>query len=217
MALLERRIGLLFAAFLVLLLLAGRARALPGHRQGLEPAPAPPPPSRSARCELPARRGTIVDRHGVELAVSEPADDVSATPVPGQGPGQDAPRKLAPLLGVDPDDARCASSPSATPASSTSRARCPAGQADGGAASSNLAGIELTPGAPARLPARVPRRAAARLGRHRRRRACAGSSTRDDKLLHGHRRRAPPRQGRARRADLDPRHRSPPSPARASS
>ena len=36
---------------------------------------------------VPARRGAIVDRRGVALATSEPADDISATPVPDQGPG----------------------------------------------------------------------------------------------------------------------------------
>jgi cell division protein FtsI (penicillin-binding protein 3) len=99
MALLERRIGLLFAAFLLLLALAGgralwlgtvKASALKGAAASQQ----------VASVDLPARRGTIVDRKGVELAVSEPADDVSATPYLVRDPVKTATR-LAPLLGVD--------------------------------------------------------------------------------------------------------------------
>ena len=101
MALLERRIGLLFAAFLVLLLLAaGRALFL-GTVKGSSLASAAASQQVSS-LELPARRGTIVDRHGFELAVSEPADDVSATPYLVKDPVKTA-AKLAPLLGVDED------------------------------------------------------------------------------------------------------------------
>ena len=101
MALLERRIGLLFAAFLALLLLAaGRALFL-GTIKGSSLSNAAASQQVSS-LELPARRGTIVDRHGFELAVSEPADDVSATPYLVKDPARTA-AKLAPLLGVDPD------------------------------------------------------------------------------------------------------------------
>jgi cell division protein FtsI/penicillin-binding protein 2 len=98
-ALLERRIGLLFAAFLVLLVLAaGRALFLSTIKgSSLASAAAS---QQVSSLELPARRGTIVDRHGVELAVSEPADDVSATPYLVKDPVKTA-AKLAPLLGVD--------------------------------------------------------------------------------------------------------------------
>jgi cell division protein FtsI (penicillin-binding protein 3) len=100
-ALLERRIGLLFAAFLVLLVLAaGRALFL-GTIKGSSLASAAASQQVSS-LELPARRGTIVDRHGIELAVSEPADDVSATPYLVRDPVNTA-GKLAPLLGVDED------------------------------------------------------------------------------------------------------------------
>jgi cell division protein FtsI/penicillin-binding protein 2 len=100
-ALLERRIGLLFAAFLALLLLAaGRALFL-GTIKGSSLANAAASQQVSS-LELPARRGTIVDRHGSELAVSEPADDVSATPYQVKDPAKTA-AKLSPLLGVDPD------------------------------------------------------------------------------------------------------------------
>ena len=49
---------------------------------------------------LPAPRGTITDRNGAVLAVSEPASDVSATPYLVREPLRVA-AKLAPLLGVD--------------------------------------------------------------------------------------------------------------------
>jgi cell division protein FtsI (penicillin-binding protein 3) len=99
MALLERRIGLLFAAFLILLALgAGRALWLGTVRAaGLKGAAAS---QQVASVDLPARRGTVVDRKGVELAVSEPADDVSATPYLVRDPVKVATR-LAPVLGLD--------------------------------------------------------------------------------------------------------------------
>src|SRR5919205_4589334 len=102
MALLERRIGLLFAAFLALLLLAaGRALFL-GTIKGSSLASAAASQQVSS-LELPARRGTIVDRHGVELAVSEPADDISATPYLVKDPVRTA-QRLAPILGSPEDE-----------------------------------------------------------------------------------------------------------------
>jgi cell division protein FtsI (penicillin-binding protein 3) len=101
-ALLERRIGLIFAAFLALLVLAaGRALFL-GTIKGSSLASAAASQQVSS-LELPARRGTIVDRNGSELAVSEPADDVSATPYLVKDPIKTAAR-LAPLLGRTEDE-----------------------------------------------------------------------------------------------------------------
>jgi cell division protein FtsI (penicillin-binding protein 3) len=101
-ALLERRIGLIFAAFLALLVLAaGRALFL-GTIKGSSLASAAASQQVSS-LELPARRGTIVDRNGSELAVSEPADDVSATPYLVNDPIKTAAR-LAPLLGRTEDE-----------------------------------------------------------------------------------------------------------------
>jgi len=101
MALLERRIGLLFAAFLVLLLVAGgRAVWLGGVRSGsLASAATSQQVSSTA---LPAARGSIVDRKGNPLAVSEPAADVSATPYQVKDPIKAA-EKLAPVLGQTPE------------------------------------------------------------------------------------------------------------------
>ena len=101
MALLERRIGLLFAVFLALLLLAGGRALFLGAIKGSSLASAATNQQVSS-IELPARRGTIVDRNGFELAVSEPADDVSATWYLVKDPIKTA-NKLAPLLGVDAD------------------------------------------------------------------------------------------------------------------
>jgi cell division protein FtsI/penicillin-binding protein 2 len=47
--------------------------------------------------DVPARRGAITDRNGIELAVSEPADDVAVTPYLVTSPLKVA-RRLAPLL-----------------------------------------------------------------------------------------------------------------------
>lgn len=101
MALIPRRIGLLFAVFLFLLVLAaGRATWL-GTVQGdtLRDAAAT---QQASELKVPARRGAIVDRRGVELAVTEPADDVSATPYLVKDPANVA-KKIAPILG-DPEE-----------------------------------------------------------------------------------------------------------------
>jgi cell division protein FtsI (penicillin-binding protein 3) len=78
-ALVERRIGFLFAVFLVLLAF-GAARA---SWLGVVRAPSL---KRAAATQqksdvvVPARRGAITDRRGVELAVSQPASTIAATP-----------------------------------------------------------------------------------------------------------------------------------------
>jgi cell division protein FtsI/penicillin-binding protein 2 len=98
----ERRIGLLFALFLVLLLVAGARTAWLGGVKG-------PSLQRLASTQqvvelnVPARRGAISDRHGIELAVSEPADDVAATPYLIKDKLKVASR-IAPLLGANQDD-----------------------------------------------------------------------------------------------------------------
>lgn len=101
MALIERRIGLLFSAFLVLLLIAGVRVVWLGTVKGSSLASAATS-QQVADTELPARRGTIVDRRGTELAVSEPADDVSATPYLVKDPLRTA-NRLAPLLSTTPE------------------------------------------------------------------------------------------------------------------
>ena len=96
MALIQKRIGLLFAAFLVLLAFAGlRAMWLGTIQAGSLRTAAVT--QQDARVKVPARRGEIVDRTGRELAVTEPAMDVSATPYLIKDPGAVA-KKIAPLL-----------------------------------------------------------------------------------------------------------------------
>jgi cell division protein FtsI (penicillin-binding protein 3) len=77
--LIERRIGLLFAATLVLLGLAAAKASWLGLVRGstLSRAAAT---QQESDVTVPARRGTITDRLGVELAVSQPAISVAATP-----------------------------------------------------------------------------------------------------------------------------------------
>ncbi len=97
MSLVDRRIGLLFAGFLILLF-AALARALYlGTIEGDDLARAASV-QQTATEVVPSRRGSILDRRGVELAVSEPASDVSVTPYLVKDPVVAA-RKLAPLLG----------------------------------------------------------------------------------------------------------------------
>lgn len=94
--LVDRRIGLLFAVFL-LALGAASARALWfGTVKGGTLAQAANIQQVSTDT-VPALRGTITDRHGTELAVSEPASDVSATPYLVKQPAKVA-RQLSPLV-----------------------------------------------------------------------------------------------------------------------
>ncbi len=97
MGLTERRIGLLFAIFLGLLALAaGRTFWLGGVKaSSLQRAATT---QQVDEIDVPARRGAISDRNGIELAVSEPAADVAATPYLVKQPLRVATR-LAPLLG----------------------------------------------------------------------------------------------------------------------
>jgi len=95
----DRRIGLLFLVFVA-------ALGLATLRAGWLGAVRAPALKRAAATQqvqtvtLPAPRGTITDRNGTVLAVSEPASDVSATPYLVREPLRVA-AKLAPLLGVD--------------------------------------------------------------------------------------------------------------------
>ncbi len=100
-ALVQRRIGLLFGAFFLLLVLAMlRTMDLGFLRSGSLSAAAN---EQHLTQELvPALRGAITDRNGVYLAVSEPADDVSATPYLIKDPVAVA-AELAPLLGQSND------------------------------------------------------------------------------------------------------------------
>jgi cell division protein FtsI (penicillin-binding protein 3) len=92
----ERRIGLLFLAFCALLVFAGaRAVQLGGLKGGSLRQKADS--QQVSKVPVPARRGTITDRKGMELAVSEPADDIAVTPYLIKDPAKAA-RRLAPLL-----------------------------------------------------------------------------------------------------------------------
>jgi cell division protein FtsI/penicillin-binding protein 2 len=97
--LVERRIGLLFAFFLCLIALAGLRSLQLGTLKGGMLAKAATS-QQVAETVVPAHRGTITDRKGVELAVSQAADDISATPYLVKDPAKAASR-IAPLLGVD--------------------------------------------------------------------------------------------------------------------
>jgi cell division protein FtsI (penicillin-binding protein 3) len=97
MVVVQRRIGMIFALFFLLLVLAAGRTFYLGELHGGALR-------RVARNQqltdekVPAQRGTITDRNGVELAVSEPAQDISADPYLLTDP-LGAARRLAPLLG----------------------------------------------------------------------------------------------------------------------
>ena len=97
MGLVNRRIGLLFALFLVLLGLASLRAAWLGtvRADSLKERAVT---QQVEDLDVPARRGTITDRRGVELAVSEDAVTVFANPFLIDDPAGTA-EKLAPLVG----------------------------------------------------------------------------------------------------------------------
>jgi cell division protein FtsI (penicillin-binding protein 3) len=99
--LIERRIGLLFAVFLGMLALAGLRAGWLGvvKADTLRKAAAT---QQTAQVKVPARRGAITDRNGIELAVSQPAKTVAATPYLIKDPQKIA-AKLTKPLGVDED------------------------------------------------------------------------------------------------------------------
>jgi cell division protein FtsI/penicillin-binding protein 2 len=96
-AVIDRRIGFLFVAFVGLLSFAMMRAVYLGAVQAgsLQRAAAT---QQVTKLSLPAPRGTVTDRNGVELAISESADDVAADPYLVKDPLA-ASQHLAPLLG----------------------------------------------------------------------------------------------------------------------
>jgi cell division protein FtsI (penicillin-binding protein 3) len=100
--LIERRIGLLFAVFLLaLVVVIGRAAWIQGVKGGQLSADAQS--QQSETLTVPAQRGAILDRNGNDLAVSEDAATIFATPYQVKDP-EKASRQLARVLSLDPDD-----------------------------------------------------------------------------------------------------------------
>jgi cell division protein FtsI/penicillin-binding protein 2 len=98
MRVIERRIGLLFAGFLLcFLVIAGRAFWLQGV-QGAKLA-SDAISQQTESIPLPSLRGSVLDRHGNELAASEDAATVFAVPSEVVNPARAA-QKLAPILGL---------------------------------------------------------------------------------------------------------------------
>ncbi len=102
MRLVERRIGFLFALFLALLALAAARATWLGTVESSDLG------ERALTQQVEeitvyARRGTITDRNGIELAVSEDATTVFANPFLIADPAGVS-RRLAPLLGMDQDE-----------------------------------------------------------------------------------------------------------------
>src|SRR3954469_16913601 len=98
MALIHKRIGLLFAGFALLIVAAGAKAGWMGTVRAASLKHAATT-QQVEQITVPSRRGAIVDRKGVELAVSEPADDIAVTPYLIKDPAGVA-RKLALLLGT---------------------------------------------------------------------------------------------------------------------
>ena len=102
MRLVERRIGFLFALFLALLVLAAARATWLGtvESRGLGDRAVG---QQVDEITVYARRGTITDRNGVELAVSEDATTVFANPMQITNPSGVA-EQIAPLLGMPEEE-----------------------------------------------------------------------------------------------------------------
>jgi cell division protein FtsI/penicillin-binding protein 2 len=96
-AVVQRRIGAIFGLFFILLVLAAGRTAYLGVLRGgsLRKAASNQQLTNEA---VTAQRGAITDRNGIDLAVSEPARDLSADPYLIADP-LGAAQRLAPLLG----------------------------------------------------------------------------------------------------------------------
>ena len=102
MRLIERRIGLLFAAFILCFsVVLARALWLQGVRGGALASQASY--QQTELVTVPGLRGRVLDRRGHELAVSEDAASVYATPYQVKDPPKTAER-LAPLLDLPEDE-----------------------------------------------------------------------------------------------------------------
>src|SRR6201986_728988 len=96
MRLIERRIGLLFAGFLIaFLLIVCRAFWLQGVEASTLSSQALS--QQTETVDVPGLRGAILDRDGTGLASSEDAATIYATPDQVKNPPK-APAKLAPIL-----------------------------------------------------------------------------------------------------------------------
>jgi cell division protein FtsI/penicillin-binding protein 2 len=99
MRLIERRIGLLFAGFLLcFLVIVGRAFWLQGV-QGAQLA-SEAMSQQTETVTVPGLRGSLLDRRGNQLAASEDAVTIFSTPYQVKNPPQAA-AKLAPILELD--------------------------------------------------------------------------------------------------------------------
>jgi cell division protein FtsI/penicillin-binding protein 2 len=99
MRLIERRIGLLFAGFLLcFLVIVGRAFWLQGVQGGALASQAISQQTETVM--VPGLRGSLLDRSGNELAASENAATIFATPYQVKSPLRAA-AKLAPILDLD--------------------------------------------------------------------------------------------------------------------
>ena len=97
MTIVQRRIGGIFGLFFLLLLIAAGRTLYLGTLKGASLRKAAATQQLTSEA-VPAQRGAISDRNGIDLAVSEPAQDISATPYLVTDPLASA-QKLAPLLG----------------------------------------------------------------------------------------------------------------------
>jgi len=98
LGLIDRRIGILFIAFVALLAIALARAAWLGSVQAAS-LKRDAATQQVSNVVVPAPRGTITDRNGAELAISESADDIVADPYLIKDAVSDA-AELSPALGI---------------------------------------------------------------------------------------------------------------------
>ncbi len=96
----ERRIGLLFAGFLLCFLIVVGSRLLAAGRAGRR-ARLRGDYQQTEAVAVPGLRGSVLDRHGNALAASEDAATIFAIPSQVKNPVMTA-EKLAPILDLEP-------------------------------------------------------------------------------------------------------------------
>ncbi len=173
MAGVQHRAGVIFGLFLVLLVVAAGRTVYLGVLRGGTLRKAASNEQLSYET-VSAPRGTITDRDGVDLAVSEPAQDISADPYLITDP---LASRSGACAAARPDAVGRADEALRTHGLRVSRA-CAAGQGGAGGAGAEDRGRDGDAGDAPRVPARLACGTGARRGWDRRRAAWRASSTR---------------------------------------
>ena len=196
MRLIERRIGLLFAGFLLcFLVIVGRAFWLQGV-QGAQLA-SEAVSQQTEAITVPGLRGSVLDRHGNALAASEDAATIFATPYQVKNPPRAA-AKLAPILGLSKGEVLGALTAESGFSYVAHKVDLPTARRRSNALDLPGSASCPTAGGPTRR-ASWPAQVIGAVGSENQ--GLTGLEEGEESVLRGHRRRTADRQRRARRTD----------------